>query len=184
MLNGACSERAMLALSTDASGSGYGRLWPTPTARDHKDTGENTNYEKIAKKHRLSGVVQVKKEEFWTPTACEGNNSGRLDEWGGSGNRFRGTKEGSGQLSPPWVEWLMGWPSPGWTDLEPLDPEIVRDWLDQTRASTYWSADPADREIDPIPRIASGVPKRRERLSAIGNGQVPLCAATAWEILT
>ncbi len=25
-----------------------------------------------------------------------------------------------GQLNPPWVEWLMGWPI-GWTDLKPLE---------------------------------------------------------------
>ena len=30
-------------------------LWPTPTARDHKDTGVNTNYEKAKKKGRLAG---------------------------------------------------------------------------------------------------------------------------------
>ena len=30
-------------------------MWPTPTARDHKDTGGNTNYEKAKKKGRLAG---------------------------------------------------------------------------------------------------------------------------------
>jgi hypothetical protein len=30
-------------------------LVPTPTARDHKDTGVNTNYEKAKKKGRLAG---------------------------------------------------------------------------------------------------------------------------------
>ena len=30
-------------------------MWPTPTARDHKDTGVNTNYEKAKKKGRLAG---------------------------------------------------------------------------------------------------------------------------------
>jgi hypothetical protein len=32
-------------------------LLPTPTARDWKDTGENTNYERQAKKSLLAGVV-------------------------------------------------------------------------------------------------------------------------------
>jgi hypothetical protein len=88
-------------------------MYPTPTARDHKDTGENVNYEKIAKKHRLAGVVQM----MPTPNACSGNNSGRLDEWGGKGNPFRGTQEGRGQLNPNWVTWLMGYP-PNWVNLE------------------------------------------------------------------
>jgi hypothetical protein len=36
---------------------------------------------------------------------------------------------------------------------------------------------------DAIPRVANGVSARVDRLKAIGNGQVPLCAATAWRIL-
>ena len=37
---------------------------------------------------------------------------------------------------------------------------------------------------DGIPRVAVGVIARVDRLKAIGNGQVPLCAATAWRMLT
>jgi DNA (cytosine-5)-methyltransferase 1 len=32
-------------------------------------------------------------------------------------------------------------------------------------------------------RVADGVAARVDRLKAIGNGQVPLCAATAWRML-
>jgi hypothetical protein len=39
-------------------------------------------------------------------------------------------------------------------------------------------------EAQIIPRVATGVAARVDRLKAIGNGQVPLCAATAWKILT
>jgi DNA (cytosine-5)-methyltransferase 1 len=39
--------------------------------------------------------------------------------------------------------------------------------------------------IEPdVGRVAKGVAARVDRLKAIGNGQVPLCAATAWRILT
>jgi len=31
--------------------------------------------------------------------------------------------------------------------------------------------------------VAHGVAHRVDRLKAIGNGQVPLCAATAWGLL-
>jgi hypothetical protein len=37
---------------------------------------------------------------------------------------------------------------------------------------------------DAIPRVANGVSARVDRLKAIGNGQVPLCAATAWQLLS
>jgi DNA (cytosine-5)-methyltransferase 1 len=39
-------------------------------------------------------------------------------------------------------------------------------------------------EIEPnVGRVANGVASGVDRLKAIGNGQVPLCAATAWNIL-
>jgi len=39
-------------------------------------------------------------------------------------------------------------------------------------------------DIEPnVGRVADGVAARVDRLKAIGNGQVPLCAATAWRIL-
>ena len=41
----------------------------------------------------------------------------------------------------------------------------------------WWSIEPA------VGRVAHGVADRVHRLKAIGNGQVPLCAATAWRIL-
>lgn len=34
-----------------------------------------------------------------------------------------------------------------------------------------------------VPRVASGVTARVDRLKALGNGQVPLCAAEAWRML-
>ena len=52
-----------------------------------------------------------------TPNAHGGHNSGRLDEWGGSNNMFRGTEIGRMPLNPGLVEWMMGFPE-GWTDLE------------------------------------------------------------------
>jgi hypothetical protein len=36
---------------------------------------------------------------------------------------------------------------------------------------------------DAIPRVERDIPSRVDRLKAIGNGQVPLCAATAWRVL-
>jgi len=35
------------------------KSWPTPAARDHKDTGENVDMEKVAAKCKLAGVVAV-----------------------------------------------------------------------------------------------------------------------------
>ncbi len=43
--------------------------------------------------------------------------------------------------------------------------------------STWWSVEPDIR------RVVNGMDARVDRLKALGNGQVPLCAATAWELL-
>lgn len=39
-------------------------------------------------------------------------------------------------------------------------------------------------ETQIVPRVASGVTARVDRLKAIGNGQVPIVAATAWRVLS
>ena len=44
--------------------------------------------------------------------------------------------------------------------------------------SRWWQAEPD------VGRMADGVAAGVDRLKAIGNGQVPLCAATAWRILS
>ena len=43
--------------------------------------------------------------------------------------------------------------------------------------ASWWKVEPN------VGRVADGVAARVDRLKAIGNGQVPLCAATAWRIL-
>jgi len=43
---------------------------------------------------------------------------------------------------------------------------------------SWWVTEPN------VGRVADGVAARVDRLKAIGNGQVPLCAATAWKLFT
>ena len=57
-------------------------------------------------------------------------------------------------------------------------PDGMANWLD--RLASPWS----EGWEDGLPRIATGVQARVDRLKTIGNGQVPLCAATAWRLLT
>lgn len=78
------------------------------------------------------------------------------------------------RLNPDWVELLMGWPK-GWTDLEAkpnMDTlfEFSRTWRDGT-----WEAD--------TPRVTQECKNRANRIKAIGNGQVPQCAAMAFLML-
>jgi DNA (cytosine-5)-methyltransferase 1 len=67
-----------------------------------------------------------------------------------------------------WREWELGFTQQEYNSGgSPTDGS--REW---------WSAEPS------VGRVAHGVAHRVDRLKAIGNGQVPLCAASAWRLLT
>lgn len=72
----------------------------------------------------------------------------------------------------------MGWPR-GFTSLEPLTT------LDWPALEGRWPSGPGEPQHDwEPPRVARGVKNRVNRLKALGNGQVSICAAEAWRILT
>ena len=50
-------------------------------------------------------------------------------------------------------------------------------WRASIGSSQWWEVEP------PVDRVVDGMVDRVDRLKAIGNGQVPLCAATAWRLL-
>ena len=56
-------------------------------------------------------------------------------------------------------------------------PEPTESKLEASQCRHWWSAEPA------LGRVAHGVAHRVDRLRALGNGQVPLVAATAFSIL-
>ena len=58
-------------------------------------------------------------------------------------------------------------------DLQP----VVREYSGPPKP--WWSEEPIG-----VPRVATGIPKRADRLKAIGNGQVPRVAAAAFSILS
>ena len=55
-----------------------------------------------------------------------------------------------------------------------------------TECGVRWQGDrDCDWSTEPnVGRVADGVAARVDRLKSIGNGQVPLCAATAWKLLS
>ena len=58
------------------------------------------------------------------------------------------------------------------------EPGHARQEQPATQRADWWQLEPN------VGRVADGVAARVDRLKAIGNGQVPLCAATAWRMLT
>lgn len=57
--------------------------------------------------------------------------------------------------------------------------EAKREWpLSAIATPEWWAVEPS------LDRVAHGVAARVDRIRAAGNGQVPLCAADAWRLLT
>jgi len=168
------------------------RKWSTPIASD--SVGCVQSEKALAKGFKPRLTEQANR---WpTPSACTRDGTkagGHAGLAGGSGNRAKlykllgkkeGKKLGSQALNPDWVEWLMGWPI-RWTDIEPL---TATDFMDgdsfdfwRSNIPSWWDEDPADAGY--IPRTTDQKPNRVNRLKALGNGQVPLCAAVAWNLL-
>lgn len=146
--------------------------WPTPTEQDGSNDGGASQFSR----HSVPLNAAVK-----TPFPTIGcNNMGgasgsfkKLHAAADSGlitEKERAAMASGGQLSPEWVEFLMGWPV-GWTDAD-----------GEPRAWLPLDEDPADLPADDpnrIPRLCKGVRLRAKRIKALGNGQVPLCAANA-----
>jgi hypothetical protein len=130
MRSGESWERETWEPPTKGTGSGS---WPTPTATDYKSESMSLD---LVKKRQAASNRGVRLTEFLqrrmlpTPTAGNNHSGGRLDEWGGSTNPFRGTEIGRLRLNPFWVEQLMGWPT-GSTALRPLETAKFREWQQQ-----------------------------------------------------
>ena len=157
------------------------KMWPTPRSRDWKDSMGTVPPSRVLNPGQATLGQQVAigmKESYPTPCVTSmGSGSGncekvnKLFENGQiNDDERRSMRSGNdGQLNPDWVEWLMCWPI-RWTRMKPTE----LDWRD-------WAVDPADD--GEIPRVGFDIDKRKDRLTAIGNGQVPAVAALAFTIL-
>lgn len=116
IVNGYAYQRPSVVLPTSETESGF---WPTPTVCGNYNR-------KGASKTSGDGLATAVKN--WpTPTASasasKGSSPASLTRKSGadrSNDRLDHAVMASdgGQLNPPWVEWLMGWPI-GWTELKP-----------------------------------------------------------------
>jgi hypothetical protein len=155
--------------------------FPTPTATAGTYDLNRKATDGRTKPNKLGWAVKEKEEKHSFPSPgttgmsngsgnCEKSN--KLHEAGViTDDERKSMRAGNGgQLNPDWVEWLMGWPV-AWTRLK----NTYTNWMN-------WEVDPAD--IDLVPRIATDIPNRIDRLRAIGNGQVPQAMVLAWNELT
>ena len=171
------------------------RLWPTPVSTDYKggvSIGAWGGYSMEQTEKRMSVLRHA--VTYPTPRTtgmCGGTGAAeQIDQLYEDGviddEERRSMRAGNGgQLNPDWTEALMLWPV-GWTSLEPMGMEAYREWEEKALKGTLWSVDPADlspTDTGYIPRATDVKTARKERLMAIGNGQVPSCACLAEAIL-
>lgn len=75
--------------------------------------------------------IAVSEYGLWpTPSGTRSGKNhvvGRLDEWGGKSNRFRGTSLAKVRC-PEFEEWMLGWPE-SWTAPTPLETAKFQQWL-------------------------------------------------------
>ena len=101
------------------------------------------------------------------------NRSGREMDW-----QFRGSGVCDGDISNANGKRQQG---PG-KPFQSICAKKAQDWqtsiIGLISKSDFWEIEP------PVGRVVDGVASRVDELKALGNGQVPLCAATAWKLLT
>jgi hypothetical protein len=159
------------------------RMWPTPRQCEAEggvinncQANESGFFRENKKGVRFGVKLKDAVNMFPTPASRDwkgGRSFEALEKSGRNENNNLCDKvnhiEGKVQsLNPDWVETLMGWPV-GASSLEPMtELDWDYDW-------EYWEQD--------IPRVKPKEKGHANRLMAIGNGQVSLCMATAFEIL-
>jgi hypothetical protein len=116
-----------------------GQMWPTPTRRDYKGTNSPEGLTRKDGKSRMDQLPNAvayggtKTHQKWGTPRCFMYKDALKDR--GKGNlgeqvNERENVKKTGQLNPPWVEWLMGWPVE-WTDLKPLETDRYQQWQQQ-----------------------------------------------------
>jgi hypothetical protein len=86
-------------------------------------------------------------------------------------------------ISPVWGEWFMGWPM-GWTDISVTVPAAnLRAWKKAVEGDYYWSPEVERLALPATLPSSKDASFQKPRIIALGNGQVPVVAAKAFEAL-
>ena len=142
----------------DLSAIGYDSKWTVMGAADVGAPHQRDRIWIVANARHGGGG------DIWTAQKRQESSS----EWPTHPNQIGGPSEQSKTLAYP-----------SFSDAQRQGIPIgVRQERDTPSGTGWWSAEPR------LGRVADGVANRVDRLKAIGNGQVPLCAATAWRILS
>ncbi len=143
--------------SRGVENSSNGQLWPGWAKQSPSHTG-GCNAPKTGKEQEASNADNVRKLQ---PQGVERNQWGRISD---NGEELANSDSAQ----------FKGRGLPGGVYVEHANFKCSGNW---------WATDPADAAEPGVGRVAHGVAARVDRLKAIGNGQVPAVAATAWGLL-
>jgi len=162
--------RGLERVLADLTAMGYDSRWGVVSASD------------IGANHQRRRIWIVANSRYWSRRDKRSIERGEIPqkEWATDSNQISGPSEQSETLAYAMFNRLQGIRENRATQGQAglCRGEGSNQIQELWGTADYWSVEPS------IPRVADGVAARVDRLKAIGNGQVPLCAATAWRILT
>jgi len=119
------------------------KSWPTPAARDHKDTGENVDMKKVAAKCKLSGVVAVHGPAVPASSSTDGS---RPESWATPrANKTEGYS--SPEFRPTLHQQVKNWATPDASDRRSDKSRQVG--LSNQMKSETWPTPSADGDSRP-----------------------------------
>lgn len=102
-------------------------MWPTPTVMDSKGLERSLRMDATGTRSILLSqkvALQHNQQQIYATPQARDYRSGQKERWEDP-NRSRNLNDQcGGQLNPPWVEWLMGFPI-GWTELSASETPSV-----------------------------------------------------------
>jgi len=179
------TSRGLGAVLGDLASMGFDAKWGVLGAAD---IGANHQRDRIWIRAEWKRAIQVSDSDllgldesktewnrFCEQPICENQSDNRSEVWSETVgcNQFGNEEEVSNTK-------VIGLQGSGKYE-QPIDSKTSRqgkaDGLIYGRSSDFWAIEPD------VCRVVNGLASRVDRIKAIGNGQVPLCAATAWRIL-
>ena len=142
------------------------RIWIVANSKHSRHSNE------VSGEHGEKICLQGKDRQTWSGSGMSKRTSGM--EWRGPSNRLHDAID---VANPK----MFGQSSCNITPHHKPGRDVEgQPWGSSHEYSSpdYWQTEPN------VGRVVNGMASRVDRLKAIGNGQVPLCAATAWKLLT
>ena len=155
------TSRGLGRVLGDLASMGFDARWGVLGAAD---VGANHQRDRIWIVGKTTNSLRWRSQEQTNECILESQRS----------NQFQSSKSGnSSEMAITQVKGLERWQNR--RNIQQAKPRFGEgSWT----VKDYWRTEPN------VGRVADGVAARVDRLKAIGNGQVPLCAATAWRVLS